>query len=331
ELIRNITRVSSNNDESIIKLVSEAFKHSNNIKILEDLNLKDNIQKENGYVIERKNKSINQNIEDGTYEDLNVVMINNKLTSFSKGMSRNIDKEKTNIIIAHSFNSHIVEKVYTYNTSTLYSKIILIEAPGMSEFKELLMGDIVNYCNLKKEKDFYLGGNELKVKVDFNKIVLISPKNDKMLERIKYLEKAIENTSDEVSKHSLMNRLERLQTKAVTLNVGGESNIESKERKDRVEDAVLAVNCALEEGYLPGGGKFMRDLYKGLRDNYFSDIFLIPSKKLEENGTDLSKVSDDIIDPSKVTRTAFKNAISVAKTLLSTSSLITSPYEIRSK
>lgn len=328
EFIKRITNVSSNGDQSIIDLVLEAFRHSTNIKIVEDLNLKDSIEKENGYIIDRKNKTINTFIEDGFYKDLNIILLNDKLTSFSKEISKVIDKNKNNVLIAHSFNHIVVEKVAFYNKQ-YYNKIILVEAPGMSDFKRLLIDDIVSYCNLKKNNDFYIGGNKVKIKIDFNKVILFSNDNEQLHDKIKYLQNALKNTNDEVSKNTIEQRLEKLTDKTVTIRVGGESNIESKERKDRVEDAVLAVNCALEEGYLPGGGVFLRSLYEKYKDNLFSDLFLIPSKKLEENGTDLDNMDlSIIIDPAKVTRTAFKNAISVSKTLLSTSSLITSPYEL---
>lgn len=328
EFIKRITNVSSNGDKTIIDLVLAAFKHSTNIKIVEDLNLKDSIEKENGYIIERKNKSINTYVEDGTYKDLNIILLNDKLTSFSKELSNLIDKNKNNVLIAHSFNNIVVEKVALYNKS-YFHKIILVEAPGMSDFKRLLIDDIVSYCNLKKKEEFYIGGKEVKIKIDFNKVILFSKDNSQLSEKIKFLSNAVKNTNDQVSKHTLEQRLEKLTDKTVTIRVGGESNIESKERKDRVEDAVLAVNCALDEGYLPGGGVFLRSLHSKYKDNLFSDLFLIPSKKLEENGTDLDNIDlSIIIDPSKVTRTAFKNAISVSKTLLSSSSLITSPYEL---
>ena len=331
EFIKRITTISSNGDKSIVKLVLEAFSHSDNIKIVEDINLKDNIDKQSGYIIERKNKSINQNVPEDFYKDIKVIVINDKLTSFSKDFSKQINKNKNNLIIAHSFNSHVVEKVFMYNKQYT-NKIILIEAPGMSEFKELLIQDISAYCNLEKNNGYYVNEKDVEIKVEFNKIVLFTHNDNQLKKRINYLSDALKKTDDKVSQQSIQFRLDRLNSKTVTIHVGGESNIESKERKDRVEDAVLAVNCALEEGYLSGGGMFMRSLYDEYSDLMFSDIFLIPSKKLEENGTNVENVDTTlVIDPSKVTRTAFKNALSISKTLLSTSALITSPYELQNE
>lgn len=332
EFIKRITNVSSNGDKSIIDLVLEAYKYSNNIKIVEDINLKDSVEKEDGYIIERKNKSINFSIEDGVYENITTIIVNDKFTSFPKEITKYIsnNKDKNILIIAHSFNSHIIEKVNLFNKQN--NKIILVEAPGMSEFKRLLLDDLTEYVNIDKQESFYIGGELNKVKVDFNKLTLFGEENERIRKRIEKLEKSLKQASDEVSQHSIKSRLEKLTSKTVTIRVGGESNIESRERKDRIEDAVLAVNCALEEGYLPGGGQFLKSLYNKYKELMFSDIFLIPSKKLEENGTDLSKINlDEIIDPSKVTKTALKNSISVSKTLISSASLITSPYDIQNK
>jgi len=128
----------------------------------------------------------------------------------------------------------------------------------MSDFKRLLIDDIVSYCNLDKDDDFYVGGDKVSVKIDFNKVTIFSETNPQLENKIKFLEKAIKQTNDEVSKNTLKTRLEKLTDKTVTIRVGGESNIEAKERRDRVEDAVLAVNCALNEGILPGGGEFFK-------------------------------------------------------------------------
>jgi chaperonin GroEL len=330
--IKKITNVSSNGDSSIVDLVLEAYKYSDNIKIVEDINLKDSIEKEDGYIIERKNKSINFNIEDGVYNNLFTIIVNDKFTSFPKEITKEItkNKDKNILIIAHSFNNHIIEKVNLFNKGN--NKIILIEAPGMSDFKRLLLEDLIEYLDINKSDKFYIGGTAQKVKVDFNKITLFGTPNKRIKARIKRLKSSIEKANDEVSQTTLKSRLEKLTDKTVTIRVGGNSNIESRERKDRVEDAVLAVNCALDEGYLPGGGQFLKHLYNKYQYLMFSEIFLLPSKKLEENGTDLSKIdTDDIIDPSKVLKTALKNSISVAKTLVSSGALITSPYDIQNK
>jgi chaperonin GroEL len=133
--------------------------------------------------------------------------------------------------------------------------------------------------------------------------------------------------------------------------VGAQSDIELKEKKDRVDDAVFAVRAALEEGVLPGGGVALKDaaiFYKGEKTKAFAIlqyalvspiqriIFnagmgqLVPDLENLPEGYGLDVVKGDvcdmveagIIDPTKVTKSALMNAVSVATTLLSTNSVI---------
>lgn len=139
------------------------------------------------------------------------------------------------------------------------------------------------------------------------------------------------------------------------IKVGANSDIEQKEKKDRVDDAVCAVKAALEEGILPGGGVALKDIASNLEvTNKGTEILqlamLAPMIKILSNagieviGSDFDKskqlskegvginvangatchmMSVGIIDPTKVTKEAIKNAVSVATTLLSTETVIT--------
>jgi chaperonin GroEL len=133
--------------------------------------------------------------------------------------------------------------------------------------------------------------------------------------------------------------------------VGAQSDIEQKEKKDRVDDAVCAVRAALEEGILPGGGVALKDVARDMNTKNKGDIILLhamlaPMKKilsnagvdpndamldLVKNGIGINVVTmaktnmmeAGIIDPTKVTKEAVRNAVSVATTLLSTDTVIT--------
>jgi chaperonin GroEL len=141
-----------------------------------------------------------------------------------------------------------------------------------------------------------------------------------------------------------------------TVYVGGGSDIERKERKDRVEDSILATQSALSEGILPGGGSFLYDPKVGInlrgyepnsREAYYQKGMQIvlsactaPYKQILENaGISMEKdgyrllnvktgeqvkdlIEEGIIDPAKVTRCALENAASVAKMILTTEGVI---------
>jgi chaperonin GroEL len=164
-----------------------------------------------------------------------------------------------------------------------------------------------------------------------------------------------EQLNVETSPHEkdfLKERVANLGGGVAVIYVGAQSDIEQKEKKDRVDDAVCAVRAALEQGILPGGGVALKDVaLKMSTDSKGSEILsyamLSPMAKILDNagidyytevassldgegiGMDVSDMSvrnmmeAGIIDPTKVTKEALKNAVSVATTLLGTHTIIT--------
>ena len=174
-------------------------------------------------------------------------------------------------------------------------------------------------------------------------------------ERVQELQEQMLEETQAVEKEFLKERIANLGGGVAIIKVGAHSDIEQKEKKDRVDDAVCAVKAALEEGILPGGGVALKDIAANLEvNNKGTEILqlamLAPMIKILSNagisvdGSDfdenkqLSKegvginvsngatchmMSVGIIDPTKVTKEAIKNAVSVATTLLSTETVIT--------
>jgi chaperonin GroEL len=174
-------------------------------------------------------------------------------------------------------------------------------------------------------------------------------------ERVQELHEQLDVETQPTEKEFLKERIANLGGGVGVIKVGANSDIEQKEKKDRVDDAVCAVRAALEEGILPGGGVALKDIAANLVvDNKGTEILqmamLSPMIKILSNagidvdGTDFDKnkqlaqegigvnvatgaychmMSVGIIDPTKVTKEALKNAVSVATTLLSTETVIT--------
>jgi chaperonin GroEL len=163
-----------------------------------------------------------------------------------------------------------------------------------------------------------------------------------------------EQLNVETSPHEkdfLKERVANLGGGVAVIYVGAQSDIEQKEKRDRVDDAVCAVRAALEQGILPGGGVALKDTALGMETDtkgsqILSYAMLSPMAKILENagadytqaasslrdkgiGMDVSDMSvrnmmeAGIIDPTKVTKEALKNAVSVATTLLGTHTIIT--------
>lgn len=173
--------------------------------------------------------------------------------------------------------------------------------------------------------------------------------------RLEYLQEQLASETSEIEKVFLKERIASLGGGVGVIKVGANSDIEQKEKKDRVDDAVCAVRAALEEGILPGGGVALKDIAAKMQiDNKGAEILqlamLAPMIKILSNaginveasdfdeGKQLSKdgvginvatgafchmMSVGIIDPTKVTKEAIKNAVSVGTTLLSTETVIT--------
>jgi chaperonin GroEL len=170
--------------------------------------------------------------------------------------------------------------------------------------------------------------------------------------RVGELQEQLKVEESAVEKDFLKERIANLGGGVAVIYVGAQSDIEQKEKKDRVDDAVCAVRAALEEGILPGGGVALKDVAKEMiATKNKGEIILIhallsPMRKILDNaGADANDVMLDltqtgvgmnvvtmakanmmeagIIDPTKVTKEAVRNAVSVATTLLSTDTVIT--------
>ncbi len=181
--------------------------------------------------------------------------------------------------------------------------------------------------------------------------------------RIAQIKREMGAATSDFDKEKLQERLAKLSGGVAVINVGAATEIEMKEKKERVIDAVAATKAALEEGIVPGGGvtllkarTALEKLAKGLKDedeavgaSILSDSLTEPIKKIVENAgaestailqkVERSKEKDfgfnvmtmeygsmikaGIIDPAKVTRSAVQNAVSVAMMVLTTEALVT--------
>ncbi len=178
-------------------------------------------------------------------------------------------------------------------------------------------------------------------------------------DRVSELYEALEITPGKVNKDFILRRIAGLKGGIGVIYAGGNSDIEQKEKFDRIDDAVCAVRSALEEGILPGGGIALYNLSKELEKNtsgvslvalgIFLQMLEEPIKQILRNsGHAVDAVLDlvdgcldvnhgfnakttelgdmyrmGIVDPLKVTKSALTNAVSVASTMLSTNAIIT--------
>ena len=170
--------------------------------------------------------------------------------------------------------------------------------------------------------------------------------NEDIQERIKYVSKLISDEKNGFIKEKLEQRLSMLSGSVGIIKVGADSKVELKEKKDRVEDAIYATKAALKEGIVPGGGGALLNASQQITSNNIGETILLraikaPYETILQNagiknytpihegngidvvtGHDVDMVYTGIVDPVLVTKSALKNAVSVASTIMSADCVI---------
>src|ERR671914_211115 len=251
-------------------------------------------------------------------------------------------------------------------------KSVAVKAPGFGERRKAMLQDmailtggqvITEEVGLKLENvalDLLGKARKVTVTKDETTIVEGAGSKEDVAGRINQIKAEIDNTDSDYDPEKLQERLANLSGGVAVIKVGAATEIELKERKARVEDALSATRSAVEEGIVPGGGvalvRAQRALsnVSGLTEDEAVGVNIIrkaleqPLKLIVENGgyegavvlNQVKQQADDygydaevgefgpmlergIVDPAKVTRSALQNAASVAAMVLTTESMIT--------
>ena len=256
-------------------------------------------------------------------------------------------------------------------------KVAAVKAPGFGDRRKAMLEDIAILTNatvVSEERGFKLESTTIdmlgtceKVVIDKDNTTIVNGSGDKndIKARVNQIKSQIESSTSDYDKEKLQERLAKLAGGVAVLYVGAASEVEMKEKKDRVDDALAATRAAVEEGIVPGGGiaiiRAAKTLskVKGDNDDEQTGINIIeraveePIRQIVENAglegsVVVSKIKDGkddfgfnaknekyenmlkagIIDPAKVVRVALENASTVAGMLLTTECVIS---EIPSK
>lgn len=251
-------------------------------------------------------------------------------------------------------------------------KVAAVKAPGFGDRRKAMLEDIAILTGgtvISEERGYKLENAELemlgtceKVTIDKDNSILVNGagEGDAIKARVNQIKAQIETTTSDYDKEKLQERLAKLAGGVAVLYVGAASEIEMKEKKDRVDDALAATRAAIEEGIVPGGGVALvraasqLEGFSGDNDDETTGVAIIaraieePLRQIVENAglegsVVVSKIKegvDDfgfnaktekyenmlaagIIDPTKVTRVALENAASVAGMLLMTEATVT--------
>ncbi len=388
ERIEQVARISANNDVEIGKHIAEAMK----------------IVKKDGVITVEEAKGIDTNVEvvegmqfdrgyispyfitdtekmETVLEDPYILLSDKKISAMKDLMSvlePAAQAGRPLIIIAEDIEGEALATLVV-NKLRGSLKVAAIKAPGFGDRRKAMLEDLAILTGgtvITEDKGLQLENATLEMCGTCKKIVsdkenttIVSGSGAKesIEARVKEIKVQIENTTSDYDKEKLQERLAKLSGGVAVIYVGAASEIEMKEKKDRVDDALSATRAAVEEGIVPGGGvAYIRAIdsitnMKGENEDETTGIEIIkkaieePLRQIannagEEGAVVAQKVKEGtndygynaqkntyenlieagVIDPTKVTRIALENAASIAGMFLTTEAVVADEKEEQS-
>lgn len=385
EKIENVARVSANNDSEIGKLIAEAMKKVKKEGVITveeakgtdtSVEVVEGMQFDRGYI----SPYFVTNSEKMECEmDHPYILLFDKKISSLKDMLPILEATAQSgrplLIIAEDVDSEALATLVV-NRLRGSLKVCAVKAPGFGDRRKDMLQDIAILTQgvvISEEKGLTLEGATVdmlgsaeKVTVNKENTTIVNGAGDKecIAERVAQIKAQIESTKSSYDKEKLQERLAKLAGGVAVLYVGAPSEVEMKEKKDRVDDALSATRAAVAEGIVPGGGvayircvKSLENL-KGDNEDETTGIEIIrraieePLRQIVANAglegaVIVQKVKEGegdygynartdkfehlmksgVIDPAKVTRVALENAASIAGMFLTTECVIAEKKE----
>jgi chaperonin GroEL len=381
EEIAQVGTISANGDAEIGKFLADAMKRVGNegvitveeAKSLEtELEVVEGMQFDRGYISPYFVTNADKMRVD--MEDAYILIYEKKLSGLQELLpllESVVQTSKPLVIIAEDVEG---EALATLVVNKLRGglKVAAVKAPGFGDRRKAMLQDIAvltggqaisEDLGIKLENvTLAMLGRAKKVMIDKENSTIVNGagKKSDIDARIAQIKAQIEETTSDYDKEKLQERLAKLAGGVAVIRVGGATEVEVKERKDRVDDAMHATRAAVEEGILPGGGVALLRASEGLRKlragnddqktgieivrkalstparqialNAGEDGSIIVGKILEkdqygygfdaQSGEYVDMMKKGIIDPTKVVRAALQNAASIAGLLITTEAMV---------
>ena len=374
--IEQVASISANNDNEIGKLIAQAMakvKKEGVITVEEAKGTETTVEVVEGMQFDRGNISpyfvTNADKMETVLENPHILIYDKKISSMKELLpllEKQVQTGNPLLIIAEDIDGEALATLVV-NKIRGSLKVAAVKAPGFGDRRKAMMEDIAILTNgtlISEERGFKLEnadisylGKAAKVTIDKDNTTIVSGAGKKadILARVNQIKAQIESTTSDYDKEKLQERLAKLSGGVAVLYVGAATEIEMKEKKDRVDDALHATRAAVEEGIVPGGGiAYIRAItvlekMTGVNEDETTGIAIIkraleePLRQIVQNaGVEgsivVQKVREGkedygynartdkyenllaagVIDPTKVTRVALENAASVAGMLLTT-------------
>jgi chaperonin GroEL len=383
--IENVAKISANGDETIGKLIAEAMQKvkTEGVITVEEakgtdttVEVVEGMQFDRGYIsayFVTDTEKMEAQLENP------FILIHEKKISVLKDilpiLEQTVQTGRPLLIIAEDIESEALTTLVV-NRLRGSLKICAVKAPGFGDRRKAMLEDIAiltggtviaEETGIKLESvtlDMLGSAEKVSINKDNTTIVNGAGQKTAIHDRIKQIKQQIEQTTSDYDKEKLQERLAKLSGGVAVLYVGAPSEVEMKEKKDRVDDALSATRAAIEEGIVPGGGvAYIRALdalntLKGDNDDESIGIEIIkraieePLRQIvnnagKEGAVIVQKVKDGkddfgynartnkyenlsatgVIDPAKVARIALENAASIAGMFLTTECVVAEKKE----
>ena len=383
--IEQVATISANNDNAIGKLIAQAMAKvsTEGVITVEEakgtettVEVVEGMQFDRGYISPYfvTNADKMETILDNPY-----ILIYEKKVSSMKDLlpilEKTVQTGKPLLIIAEDVDGEALATLVV-NKIRGSLKIAAVKAPGFGDRRKAMLEDIAILTGgtvISEEQGYKLENAELsflgqaeKITIDKDNTTIVngSGKKEDIAGRVKQIKAQIESTTSDYDKEKLQERLAKLAGGVAVLYVGAATEVEMKEKKDRVDDALNATRAAVEEGIIPGGGvAYIRAIealekIKGLNEDETTGVAIVKRaieeplrqivanaggegsivvQKVREGKGDFgynarteqyeNLLAAGVIDPTKVARIALENAASIAGMLLTTECVLAEEKE----
>jgi chaperonin GroEL len=374
--IKQVASISANNDEVIGSLIAEAMEKVGNdgvITVEEAKGTETEVKTVEGMQFDRGYLSpyfvTNSDKMEAELENPYILIYDKKISNMKELLpilEKQVQTGKPLLIIAEDLDGEALATLVV-NKIRGSLKVAAVKAPGFGDRRKAMLEDIAILTGgtvISEERGYKLENAELeylgqaeKVVVDKDNTTVINGAGDVegIKARVAQIRSQIETTTSDYDREKLQERLAKLSGGVAVLYVGATTEVEMKEKKDRVDDALHATRAAVEEGIVAGGGvAFIRSTealsdLKGVNEDEQIGIDIIKRaieeplrqicfnagiegavivQKVKEGTADFgynartdvfeNLIGAGVIDPTKVSRVALENAASVASMLLTT-------------
>jgi chaperonin GroEL len=383
--IKQVATISANSDETIGTLIAEAMakvKKEGVITVEEAKGTETTVEVVEGMQFDRGYLSpyfvTNADKMEAELDNAYILIYDKKISSMKEllpVLEKAVQTGKPLLIISEDVDGEALATLVV-NKIRGALKVAAVKAPGFGDRRKAMLEDIAILTGgtvISEERGFKLENADLtmlgraeKISIDKDNTTIVNGagKKDDIKARVNQIKAQIESTTSDYDKEKLQERLAKLAGGVAVLYIGAATEVEMKEKKDRVDDALHATRAAVEEGIVPGGGvAYIRaqkvlEKMEGINADETTGMAIVRRaieeplrqivanaglegsivvQKVREGKADFgfnarteeyeNLLAAGVIDPTKVTRVALENAASIASMLLTTECVISEEPE----